>query len=54
MGDRLATAEHARRLWAHWEKPETCWFPGNHVGYLWSGKVWRFVDTVLADRGLVG
>jgi len=54
LGDRLATTEHARRLWAHWEEPDTCWFPGNHVGYLWSGKVWRFVDTALADRGLVG
>lgn len=54
MGDRLATAEHARRLWAHWEEPEICWFPGNHVGYLWSDKVWRFVDAVFTDRGLVG
>lgn len=54
LGDRLATTEHARRLWTHWENPDTCWFPGNHVGYLWSGKVWRFVDTALADRGLVG
>ena len=54
LGDRLATTEHARRLWAHWEEPETCWFPGNHVGYLWSGMVWRFVDTVLTERGLVG
>lgn len=54
LGDRLATPEHARRLWAHWEEPETCWFPGNHVGYLWSDKVWRFVDAALEARGLVG
>ena len=53
LGDRLATTEQARRLWQHWEEPRTCWFPGNHVGYLWSDKVWRFVDTVLAERGLV-
>ena len=53
LGDRLATTEQARRLWEHWEEPETCWFPGNHVGYLWSDKVWRFVDTVLGTRGLV-
>ena len=25
------------------------WFPGNHVGYLWSSKVADFVDGVLAD-----
>jgi len=53
LGDRLAPVEHACRLWEHWEEPEMCWFPGSHVGYLWSGKVWRFVDTVFQDRGLV-
>lgn len=54
LGDRMATAEQAHRLWAHWEEPEICWFPGNHVGYLWSDKVWHFVDSVLAERGLAG
>ena len=53
LGDRLATTEQARRLWVHWEEPETCWFPGNHVGYLWSERVWRFVDSALETRGLV-
>jgi dienelactone hydrolase len=53
MGDRLATVGHAHRLWEHWEEPQMCWFPGSHVGYLWSAKVWRFVDTVFRDRGLV-
>lgn len=53
MGDRLAPPEHARRLWEHWDEPEMCWFPGNHVGYLWSDKVWRFVDSTLESRGLV-
>ena len=52
MGDRLATADQARRLWAHWEEPEMCWFPGSHVGYLWSAKVWRFVDDTMRSRGL--
>ena len=27
MGDRLATADQARRLWDHWQQPEMCWFP---------------------------
>ncbi|HKH87475.1 MAG TPA: alpha/beta hydrolase, partial [Acidimicrobiales bacterium] len=35
-GDRMAFPEQAHRLWQHWEEPEICWFPGNHVGYLWS------------------
>ncbi len=53
LGDRLATTEQARRLWEQWEQPEICWFPGNHVGYLWSGKAWSFVDTTLEARGLI-
>jgi len=54
LGDRLATTEQAHRLWVHWDEPETSWFPGNHVGYLWSDKVRRFVDSSLETRGLVG
>ena len=52
IGDRLAPPEQAHRLWTHWEEPETCWFPGNHVGYLWSDKVWAFVDAACRSRGL--
>lgn len=53
LGDRLATTEQARRLWDQWEEPEICWFPGNHVGYLWSDPVWQFVDHVFESRGFV-
>ncbi|MCB0976646.1 MAG: alpha/beta hydrolase [Acidimicrobiales bacterium] len=52
LGDRLATTEPARRLAEHWGSPEACWYPGNHVGYLWSGAVWQFVTAVLERRGL--
>jgi hypothetical protein len=52
LGDRLATTDQARMLWEHWDQPETSWFAGNHVGYLWSDTVWRFVDSVLDRRGL--
>ena len=52
LGDRLATTDQARRLWEHWDKPETLWFQGNHIGYLWSETVWRFVTSVLDERSL--
>ncbi len=52
LGDRLATTKQAQQLWEHWDEPETCWFAGNHVGYLWSDTVWRFVDSALESRGL--
>ncbi|MBK6855054.1 MAG: alpha/beta hydrolase family protein [Microthrixaceae bacterium] len=50
--DRLATTEQARKLWEHWDEPETSWFPGNHVGYLWSDVVWKFVASAMDKRGL--
>ena len=53
LGDRLATTDQPQRLIEHWEHPETCWFAGNHVGYLWSETVWKFVDQALTKRGLV-
>ena len=52
LGDRLATTDQARRLWEHWDEPETCWFAGNHVGYLWSDTVWAFVTQAMEKRGL--
>lgn len=53
LGDRLATTDQARRLWEHWDRPETLWFPGNHIGYLWSDSVWRFVTSVMGERRLM-
>lgn len=47
LGDRMAVPSQAHALWEHWERPTISWFPGNHVGYLWSAKVSGFVDRVL-------
>lgn len=46
-GDRMAVPQQAAALWRHWDEPEICWFPGNHVGYLWSQDVAQFVDRQL-------
>jgi len=43
----MAVPSQAHALWEHWERPTISWFPGNHVGYLWSAKVSGFVDRVL-------
>lgn len=53
LGDRMAVPAQAQALWEHWDEPAIRWFPGNHVGYLWSSKVADFVDGVLLDT-LVG
>jgi hypothetical protein len=53
LGDRVAFPTQAHKLWQHWEKPPVLWYRGNHVGYLWSGEVRRFVDDALEECGLV-
>ncbi len=49
LGDRMAVPSQTQALWHHWEEPTISWFPGNHVGYLWSKKVAGFVDGILED-----
>jgi hypothetical protein len=51
-GDRLAMPEQARMLWEHWDEPRISWYPGNHVGYLWSRQVETFLGESLAASGL--
>ena len=52
-GDRLAFPEQAEALWEHWGRPRMAWYPGNHVGYLWSRQVTRFLVESL-DPGTTG
>jgi hypothetical protein len=51
MGDRLAPPAQAHALWRHWGEPRMRWYPGNHVGYVWSSKVRSFIDDVVVDAG---
>ncbi len=48
-GDRLSTPEQARRLWEHWDEPAIAWYPGDHVGYLWSRQVREFLREALGS-----
>jgi len=50
-GDRMVGTEQAHRLWTHWDEPLMEWYPGNHVGYLWSGAVDAFVRDALDTAG---
>jgi hypothetical protein len=54
FGDRLATPEQAQRLWEHWDQPRISWYPGNHVGYLWSKQVSDFLIDSLAEVSPAG
>ncbi len=53
LGDRLSHPRQAYDLWRHWDEPSVLWYPGNHVGYLWSAKVNSFVDEALRSTGIV-
>lgn len=53
LGDRMATPAQAMRLSSHWEEPATCWYAGNHVGYLWSGAVRDFLTDSLRSTGFI-
>lgn len=47
LADRMTPARHAHRLWLHWGRPQVLWFPGDHVGFIWSRAVREFVDSSL-------
>jgi len=54
FGDRLAPPDQAQRLWEHWGQPRISWYPGNHVGYLWSKQVSDFLIASLAETSPTG
>lgn len=51
LGDRMATPAQANRLWKHWGESSICWYGGNHMGYLWSGTVRRYLAESLRSVG---
>jgi hypothetical protein len=53
LADRLATPEHARDLWHHWERPRSEWYDGSHVSYLWEPPVRALVLEALTECGMV-
>ena len=46
LGDRFVPTRQAVSLWEHWGSPELRWYPGGHVGFIWS----RPVNELLARR----
>jgi hypothetical protein len=48
MGDRFVPARQTVALWQHWDEPELRWYPGGHVGFVWSKPAGAFVEGRLA------
>jgi hypothetical protein len=48
----MSHPRQAHDLWLHWDRPEIRWYPGNHMGFLWSGEVKTFVRESLRKADL--
>lgn len=53
LADRLASPDHARDLWQHWERPHLTWYHGSHVSFLWEDEVKDLLQRALSTCGLV-
>ncbi len=53
LADRLASPDHARDLWHHWEKPRVAWYEGTHVSFLWESAVETLLHEALHTCGLL-
>jgi len=54
LADRMGPPiDHAVPLWEHWDRPEACWHPGGHLGFMVRPEVGKFVDGALMSSGLV-
>ncbi len=57
LGDRFVPTRQAVSLWEHWDHPVLRWYPGGHVGFIWSKPVNELLGDRLpsgATRGVVG
>ena len=53
LGDRLASPEHARDLWHHWDRPRVAWYHGSHVSFVWEPEVRSLLVEAFTDSGLL-
>lgn len=51
LGDRMVPPPQPRRLAEHWGV-DACWYPGNHVGFMWSNKAKSFIDAALTGANM--
>ena len=54
IGDQFVPSTIVHKLWDHWGRPRTHWYPGAHLSFPWHNGVGEFVacavrDTLLAS-----
>ncbi len=53
VADQLASPDHARDLWQHWDRPHITWYHGGHVSFLWEREVRALLRKALSTCGLL-
>ena len=53
LADQLASPDHARDLWHHWDQPRVTWYQGSHVSFLWEAEVKSLIEEALSVSGLL-
>lgn len=48
LNDRVTPPWATHALWEHWGRPPISWYPGGHVGHLWSGELRTTLDLTLS------
>lgn len=53
IGDRLASPQHSRELWRHWDECRIHWFHGSHILHLDRGAYLRETARLFGSLGVV-
>jgi len=53
IADQLASPDHARDLWHHWDRPRIAWYHGSHVSFLWEAEVKALLEEAFETTGLL-
>ena len=47
MADRIVPLAQARRLWRHWDRPQSIWYRGSHLSFAWEQRVREWIGSAL-------
>ncbi len=45
--DRIVPLAQPRRLWRHWERPQSIWYRGTHLSFAWEPRLRNWIDSAL-------
>ena len=51
VADRLASPDHARDLWHHWQRPRLAWYEGSHISFFLEPRALKLVKEAVRHCG---